>query len=154
MRISREQMFMIFARGASLRSTCYRGNAGAVIVMDNNPVSIGYNGPPSGEEHCKGNACELNAGGGCLRSDHAEINAIKRLPIGIELNSKTMYITTSPCPACAEAILDRQDIETVIFENEYRIPDGWKMLIGRIAVFRLSPAGYLINMRTNEVTRT
>lgn len=150
-------MFMTFARAASLRSTCYRGNTGAVITMNDNVISIGYNGPPSGHSHCKGNGCETKQDGGCKRSIHAEHNAIRRMPESLKLNGefKTMYVTTSPCPACAGLIAGELDIKTVIFENEYRIPDGWKYLIKwGINAYRLSPSGYLVNMRTNEVSET
>ena len=159
MRISRHQMFMIMARAASLRSTCYRGRVGAILVdSNNNPRSMGYNGPPSGEEHCYGKDCPLSKSKGCSRSLHAEYNALKRGGLAQEnsiLVSEdfTLYCTHSPCWDCATDILNAISVKTVIYENEYRIADPIAYLVNRdISVYRLSPSGYLTNKATNEVT--
>jgi hypothetical protein len=63
MRITRPQLWMGMAEIAAQRATCFRGSCGAILVKDNDVVSIGYNGPPSGEEHCQGNDCVLTATG-------------------------------------------------------------------------------------------
>lgn len=51
-RISRDHMFMEMAEIASMRGTCDRAYVGAVIVIENRPVSCGYNGAPPGHKHC------------------------------------------------------------------------------------------------------
>lgn len=156
MRISRKQMWMGMAELAAKRSTCFRGNVGCIIVKDNrDPISIGYNGPPSGEAHCKGTHCETTAEGGCLRSIHAEENALNRMPTslylyeGIQLD---LYVTANPCPMCSKLIVGYGHIKRVFYQSPYRIKAGIPVLHeAGIEVFRFSPSGYLVNEKTGEV---
>lgn len=154
MRISREQMFLDMAESASRRSTCFRGNTGCLIVKDNDPVSMGYNGPPSGDEHCKGNKCELRTDGGCLRSVHAEWNAIRRAQQKMNCQLLThcdLYTMSGPCPGCADHILFA-GIWRVFYRFPYRDPSGIQKLIERdTTVFRVTPSGYVVNEKTGEV---
>lgn len=159
MRISRHQMWMGMASLAAQRSTCYRGNVGCVIVRDDRDVmAIGYNGPPSGDDHCKGNDCETNADGGCRRSIHAEENALRRLPHNLMLAHDTqldLYVTSNPCPSCAERIVEYGHIQRVFYQSPYRIKAGIPILnAGKIQVLRLSPSGYLVDEETGKVLET
>lgn len=152
MRITRHQMFLEMARVASKRSTCHRLNVGAILVSDDRVLSQGYNGPPSKQPHCKGNACELTEVGACMRAVHAEENAIKRAihwcPHG---HKTTIYVTHSPCMHCSRLLVDNK-ISTVIYETAYRDTKPLEFLIeSNVEVFRLSPSGYLINHKTNEI---
>lgn len=153
MRISRKQMFMGIAELAAKRSTCYRGNVGAVIVHNNSPISLGYNGPPSGDAHCKGNTCEIHEDTkGCLRSVHAEINALDRIPGGFVADDMDMFVTSSPCPACAAAIIDSGAIHRLYYQSPYRIISGIQDLVNaQIQVYRFSPSGYLVDEATGTV---
>jgi len=155
MRISRKQMFMGIAELAAKRSTCYRGNVGAVIIHSNNPIAIGYNGPPSGDDHCKGNSCEIHAETkGCLRSIHAEINALSHIPsqFAVHRAGLDMFVTSNPCPACAAAIIDSGMISRVYYQAPYRITTGiQEMVNAQIEVFRFSPSGYLVDEKTGQV---
>lgn len=153
MRISRKQLFMGIAELAAKRSTCYRGNVGAVIVHNNSPISLGYNGPPAGDDHCKGTACEIHAETkGCLRSVHAEVNALDRIPGGFWSDHMDMFVTSNPCPACAAAIIDSGVISRLYYQSPYRITTGIQdMVNAQIEVFRFSPSGYLVNEKTGQV---
>jgi dCMP deaminase len=144
---------MGIAELAARRSTCFRGNVGAVIISNNrDPVSIGYNGPPSGEPHCQGNGCSLGPTGGCVRSVHAEINALDRMELRVGQGPFDLYVTSNPCPDCANAIVDSGLIQRVYYQSPYRIKTGIGVLLdAQIEVFRLSPSGYLVNERTQEV---
>ena len=98
----------------SSRSPCPRGKVGAVIIdKANNPISMGFNGPPRGSKGhlCKIDICERNEKQvksgthteiGC---HHAEanvlMNAVKR---GIAVNQCSILITTAPCLMCARLI--------------------------------------------------
>lgn len=83
-RINWLNYFMQIAQTASKRSTCIRAQVGAVIVKNNEIKSTGYNGMPSGVEHClqKGECSRItnNIPSGTryetCRSIHAEQNAI------------------------------------------------------------------------------
>jgi len=52
-RPTRDEYFMAFAVLASERSACLRHKIGAVIIVDGQVVSTGYNGPPRGVSHCQ-----------------------------------------------------------------------------------------------------
>ena len=146
-------MFMEMARTAAKRSTCFRNNVGVVVVYENRVISIGYNGAPSGEEHCLGNECPLTAAGGCVRSVHAEANALSAIPDADFTYTLSMYCTHSPCLECAELIIRATTkIWTVCYEQEYRITAGKDKLMGNgIHVYRLTPSGYLTDQGTGQL---
>lgn len=152
MRISRDQMFMEMARTASKRSTCHRLNVGCILVHDKNVVSHGYNGPLSGEPHCRGNSCQLNESGGCMRSVHAEKNALNRMSDEFMDVPVILYVTHSPCPDCCEFIRTwNGNISCIIYETAYRDTTALDELAKKLTVFRLTPSGYLMNHHTKEV---
>lgn len=64
-RISKENWYMEIARIVSLRSTCIRAHAGAIIVVNDAIVSTGYSGSPRGEHNC----CDI----GICERDRLEI---------------------------------------------------------------------------------
>jgi len=140
-------MFMQMAEAASLRSTCFRRAVGAVLVHDNNVISIGYNGPPSGEPHCTGKNCPQTSV--CVRAVHAEWNALSRQRA--TLYPVTMYTTESPCLRCAQRIVDER-VRAVYYQHEYRVRDGIEWLISNgVELFRLTPSGYIINVKDGEL---
>jgi len=150
MRPTRIQTYMECAQAWAKRSTCHRLNVGAVIVVDRTIVSHGYNGVPSGHEHCLGNACPGKFE--CKETIHAEVNAILRCPWLPERGRNVdMYCTDSPCPDCAKRIHER-GIHRVFFATPYRITTSldWLMLSG-VEVYRVTPAGYVIDWKTRDV---
>jgi len=148
-RISRQVMYLEMAEVAAKRSTCFRGNVGCVIASNHRVLSIGYNGPPSGDEHCRGNQCQLREDGGCGRSLHAEHNAIRhceRWPI----HGADMYCTYSPCAACAEEIIDAK-IARFFYRYSYRDPSGLELIKnGGLWVYRVTPSGFIVN-QSNQI---
>lgn len=119
MRRSRDELFMAVARLFAEQSTCNRGNVGVVIVQDRRIVSCGYNGSPPGAPHCLDVGCE--PADGCLRTIHAEANAILwAARHGVKLEGATMYSTHSPCLTCAQAIV-QSGIILLVFDTTYRL---------------------------------
>ena len=52
---------MLVVRVISVRSTCRATSVGSVIVKENQIISTGYNGSPSGDKNCTENGyCYLN----------------------------------------------------------------------------------------------
>ena len=159
MRISRDQLFMEFARSASKRATCFRLNVGAVLVANDKEVlSIGYNGPPAGEPHCSGAGC-APSGSGCVRSVHAEVNALtiglpratRALEIGDEHDYLSLYVTTSPCGGCATSII-HAGVRRVVYEAEYRDTGPLILLLNAgIRCERLLPNGQRIDFETKDL---
>jgi dCMP deaminase len=119
-RITRDAMLTEMAVIASKRSTCSRKQVGAIIALDGRVLSLGYAGSPAGTPHCLDEGCILGPDGGCIRTVHAELNAIAfAAKQGIALIGSTMYCTDSPCLGCAKAIINA-GITDVRYLREYR----------------------------------
>lgn len=130
--------YLDLAHRVAKQSYANRTQVGAVIVKDNNILSFGYNGTPSGFD----NSCEeiINV---TITDEHeaqpntvtkpsvihAEINAVcKCAKTGISTMGATMYLTHSPCIECAKVII-QSGISSVIYAGEYRLKEGIELLI-------------------------
>jgi dCMP deaminase len=117
-RLDREDFLIEVAKLCAKRSTCGRLQVGAVIADMGRIIATGYNGPPSGFEHCKEHGCDILKI--CTRTVHAEANAIAfAARFGIRTNGTFMYATDSPCDACAKLII-QAGIKFFIYYREYR----------------------------------
>lgn len=155
-RISRQQLFMGIARLAAMRATCFRLNVGAVIVEDNNPLAVGYNGQPRGAPHCTGNDCVGRVPGRC-NTLHAEANAIRKAeerladPLRVP-GSVDLYCTHSPCRQCAGLISESPlNIGRIFFEVAYRDTSHLSMFKQTREVYVVTAAGYVVDYFTNRV---
>lgn len=151
MRISRPQMFMEMAEVASRRATCLRGNIGAILTYKNDVISMGYNGPPSGEDHCYGNSCPLH-NSGCTRSLHAEKNAWDRALLKmphLQCMLMDMYCTSAPCPSCASLV----GVSRFFYRYPYRLmAEGIDRLHAKgTSVYRILQSGSVIREKTGEI---
>jgi dCMP deaminase len=116
MRPTRDEYFAGLARAAAQMSTCPKLHVGAVVVKNRRVVSTGYNGAPRGLPHCVDVGCEL-VNNHCIRTVHAEANAL--IQAGFErTNGATLYVTHSPCRACAGLIINA-GIQRVVFVDTY-----------------------------------
>jgi dCMP deaminase len=106
------------------RGSCVRRQVGAVIVRDRDKriISGGYNGAPKDQPHCLDVGCKLttNAEGkqNCIRTLHAESNAIDDALMSLSIEPHTMYCTTIPCYPCALRIV-QSGIRTMVFHEYY-----------------------------------
>ncbi|HRZ15051.1 MAG TPA: cytidine/deoxycytidylate deaminase family protein [Candidatus Omnitrophota bacterium] len=124
-RISWDEYFMQIAFLVSQRSTCLRRHVGAVIVKDKRMLATGYNGSPSGLEHCLDTGClrqKLKVPSGqrheLCRGLHAEQNAIIQASLyGISVKDSTIYITNQPCVICAKMLINAGIKEIVMSEG-------------------------------------
>lgn len=113
-RISWTDYFMNIAYMVAERSTCLRRKVGAVAVKDKHILATGYNGVPSGIEHCMNVGClrtQLNIPSGerheICRAIHAEQNIIIQCAIhGINLEGADIYCTTQPCFICTKMLIN------------------------------------------------
>ena len=95
-------------------STCYKYQVGCLIVKDKRIISIGYNGTPSGWEHCVDKR-DLHS----KYEIHAEMNAIGfAVRNGISTTGSEMYLTHLPCFSCAKLIV-ASGITKVIYIDDY-----------------------------------
>ncbi|MCK9471942.1 MAG: dCMP deaminase family protein [Bacilli bacterium] len=128
MRISRHEMFREILEIIKKRSTCSRKQVAAIIEKDGRIISTGYAGAPSGLPHCIDIGCEIGKDGGCIRTVHAEANAITyAAKNGIATNNATMYCTMSPCLECAKLIVN-SGIKELYYIERYRNGDGLRLL--------------------------
>ena len=160
-RISREVMFMQMARSASLRSTCFRLNVGAIVTQGNNPIAVGWNGQEPGAPHCRGNSCPGIVPGNC-GTLHAEVNALTKaatilnnIEDGIVSMRMDLYCTDSPCPFCVDFMLESMspslEVERIFYEKPYRVSDHLEKLRGITGVYLVTPAGYIVDHFTRQV---
>ncbi|GAB3767541.1 cytidine/deoxycytidylate deaminase family protein [Spirosoma horti] len=118
-----DDIFMDLAVNLARRSHCIKAQVGAVLTRDTRIISIGYNGPPAGTHNCDEEfpdvGCPRDSKGSCSLALHAEQNAILyAAKNGSEIEGSTIYVTLSPCIACARIIYSMK-IARVVFLNSY-----------------------------------
>jgi len=121
-------MLMRVATVISSRGTCTRAYVGAVIAIEGRVISMGYVGAPSGMPHCIEVGDEIGEDGGCIRTVHAEANAIAwAARNGFGTEEAELFCTHEPCLACAKLIVNA-GITRVVYEHPYRKHDGITLL--------------------------
>lgn len=121
MRSSIDGYFIQLAHLVSTRSTCRHRQQGAVLVRDRRVISTGYNGAPSGVEHCTDvGRCAKEAKLPCKAEGlHGESNAIAfAARAGIPTEGTTMYTVYSPCYACCN-LMKSAGIVAVKYDKVY-----------------------------------
>jgi dCMP deaminase len=117
-----DDIYMDLAINIASKSHCVKKHVGAVLTKDTRIISIGYNGPPSGTHNCDidfPTGCAKDSKGSCSLALHAEQNAILyAAKNNSNLDGSTLYITLSPCIACARIIYS-MNIKKVIYLNSY-----------------------------------
>ena len=114
---------MNLATDLALRSHCVKAQVGAVLTKETRIISIGYNGPPAGTHNCDeewpDTGCPRDSKNSCSLALHAEENAILyAVKNGASLEGATLYLTLSPCLACARIIYS-SGVKKVLFQNSY-----------------------------------
>lgn len=119
----RIRLFMRFAYELSLLSKCIERKVAAVITDRemSQVYSIGLNGGPKGLVDCM---CGLGSKYGCV---HAEINALVKCTSTDK--DKVMFVTLSPCAACAAAIVNAPGgFSAVYYIEKWKDDTGIKLL--------------------------
>lgn len=104
-----DEYFMDIAKMVAKRMSCDRAQIGAVIVSrEHRILSTGYGGAPSGWPSCDEvghQFVEINGKESCIRTVHAEENAIVTAArYGVRLNGATLYTTASTCYDCFKMV--------------------------------------------------
>lgn len=121
-----DQYFMEIAGIVARRSTCIRRNIGALIVKEKRILSTGYNGAPSGLQHCGDLGClrqEKGVASGerheLCRGLHAEQNAIIQAAYhGVSIKGGLLYSTHLPCSICVKMVINA-GIDQVFYLEGY-----------------------------------
>jgi len=123
-----DDIFMELAKNLACRSHCIKAQVGAVLTKDTRIISVGYNGPPAGTHNCDEEfgetGCPRDSKGSCSLALHAEQNAILyALKNGSDVSGATLYVTLSPCIACARVIFTMK-IKKVLYLDSYAAYKG------------------------------
>ena len=134
-----DNYFMGIAEAVKVRCNCMSAKKGAIIVMNKQIISTGYNGTPKKIEHCTAGKClrctsrhlgELKSGDytqPCICA-HAEENAIVQAAHnGVSTKNATMYTTFTPCNMCARMIINA-GIKEVVAKVTYPDDIGTQLL--------------------------
>lgn len=117
MKPSWRDYFMRSAYLIATRASCDRKHVGVLVVSpDNRVVASGYNGSPAGMPSCDEVGHEI-ADGHCVRTIHAEMNAINYA--GTLARGCTLYTTIIPCYDCCKSIVN-VGIKTVVYDEFYQ----------------------------------
>lgn len=140
-RLSKDEYYINIAKEVAMRSTCFRGWHGAIIVKDDQIISTGYVGAPRKTKDCfERNNClrdKLNIPHGqqyeLCRSVHAEQNAIiNAARAGVSLLGAKMYIysmildqnmeahiiNAAPCFICKKMIINAGITEVIAIQKD------------------------------------
>jgi len=117
------ETWMSVARAIAQRSYDPRLQVGAIIVSEDNTrmLSVGYNGNYRGGPN-EPESLEPGKSG----MIHAEQNALVKCDFNFP-KKKHMYLTHSPCRACAKLIINAE-ISRVVYNEVYRDPSGIELL--------------------------
>jgi dCMP deaminase len=130
-RLTWDELFMNIAFMASKRAADKYVECGAVYVDNERKIiSIGYNGPSKGDDHCFEVGCRKVDGdketGKVMRNRgaHAEVNGIINAQDTRRLKDSTIYTTLFPCYDCMK-YLNNAGIKEIVYMHEYaRIKEG------------------------------
>ncbi len=139
-RTSKENYYLDIADSVLERSTCLRRMYGAIIVLNDEIISTGYNGAPRGRKNCSDmGRCareELNIPSGeryeLCRSVHAEANAIISASrrdmlgatlylVGRDARTHTLLTDAMSCAMCKKLIINSGIKKVVIRIGEEQI---------------------------------
>jgi len=141
-RKDKENYYLDIAETVMIRSTCRRRKYGAIIVLNDEIISTGYNGAPRGRKNCMDRGVcmrdELSIPSGeryeLCRSVHAESNAIisaaRRDMIsstlylaGRSAKDNTLLDDTTACTMCRRLIINAGIVKVVcrIGEDKYSV---------------------------------
>ena len=121
-RLSKYEYFSQLAELVSKRATCARRKVGCVLVNERGHIiATGYNGVPSGHNHCIDDPCPgagFASGEGLDRCEaiHAEQNALLQCRNVQEI--AFAYVTTQPCMTCTKLLLNTS-CHTIVYNEPY-----------------------------------
>lgn len=141
--------FYNVAKEIQKRSTCIRVKVAALIIKNGRIISMGWNGTPSGTQHCEeyfskitDTFLEDHHKFAVENEIHAEQNAIAfAARNGIGTDNTEMICTLSPCLSCAKLII-AAGIKKLYYIEKYDREEGIvaieKLQNNKIEVFDIS----------------
>jgi len=119
-RITFNELFLKILNLISKRSSCKKYKVACLVIDEDfkNIISFGYNGVPSGQQHCLDISNECNHFGEV--EIHAEINAMAKVNNFLK-HELSLWCTHKPCLNCAKSIIANKN--TLKIERIYYIYD-------------------------------
>lgn len=115
-----DSLYIDLAKRIAQMSYAQKRQVGAIAVKNNNILSFGFNGTPTGMS----NTCEDENGKTFPWVIHAEANLVSKAAAeGLSLRDSTVYVTTAPCDNCA-LLLIQAGVERVVFDEYYKTDSG------------------------------
>ena len=119
-----DKKYLELADSWSQLSVAERMKVGCIIVKDNQIISDGFNGTPSGFD----NVCEDEHFKTKPEVLHAESNALMKLALSTQSSKNaTLYVTLSPCFECSKLIIQAK-IKRVVYRDDYRVLSALDLL--------------------------
>jgi len=119
-----DDAFINIVRTLKSLSKCVSYQVAAILVKDNNIISIGYNGTPSGYINCRDVFKDYDAV--TQREQHkefsnkfeihAEMNAL--LKCNVDKHGATMYVYVEPCWDCCKNMI-AAGITRIVYYEKY-----------------------------------
>lgn len=108
-RLTAEEFFDLLTLFYACRGTCNRFRAAATLRdADKVLLSGGYNGSISGEPHCDDTGIgHLMEDGHCIRTNHAEDNALLNCLDFSRVKGSVVTILGNPCYSCARRLIGK-----------------------------------------------
>lgn len=120
-----DKAYLKMATEWSKLSHAKRKQVGCILVKDNQIISDGFNGTPTGFD----NRCEDENGDTHWYVLHSEANAIlKCARYGNSCEGATIYQNLSPCRECSKLIL-QCGIERLVYIKDYKDSSGIDFLL-------------------------
>ena len=120
-----DSLYLDLAKRIALMSHAEKRKVGAIAVKNNNILSFGFNGTPTGFP----NKCEDDNNKTLSYVIHAEANLVSKAAAeGLSLRDSTIYVTTAPCDNCS-LLLIQSRVKRVVFSTPYKTDSGILNLI-------------------------
>lgn len=125
-----DSFWMKIAKQVAEAGTC-QVKVGCVIIKKNEISGIGFVGSVKGDDHCLDKGCLLvdnyglkgssDTGKSCIRTVHAELNAVLRRRMNGDEETGWMiaYCTHQPCLECTKALL-AIGVRGFVYEHPYK----------------------------------
>jgi len=128
------------AKAYAKLSKAKRLQVGCVLIKNDRPISVGYNGTPTGSS----NICEEEFEGKLITLQeviHAEANALMfAAKNGMSTKNCVAVLTHSPCYECSKLFI-QAGIKKIYYEKSYRITGSIDFLIkNNVAVIKIGDA--------------
>ena len=124
----RHRTWMEMAQSIAKLSTCNKKQVGAILVRDHRVISMGFNGSPSGCDHCTRGECHLG-GPTCRRAVHAELNAVIAAALhGVCTEDSILYSTLRPCLECSKILINAGIVQIYYLHGHDSHPLAYQLL--------------------------